>query len=62
VLSDWTGCLKPAEMTLTVTLISDDETEVARYCREHADDWLSMHADDKKLKFKVQYDEGKGLT
>jgi hypothetical protein len=61
-MCDWAGCLKPAEMTLTVTIIRDDETEVARYCLEHADDWLSMHADDKKLKFTVKYDQDKGRT
>jgi hypothetical protein len=61
-MCDWTGCLKPAEMTLTVTIIRDDETEVARYCLEHGDDWLSMHADDKKLKFTAKYDEDKGRT
>jgi hypothetical protein len=61
-MCDWTGCLKPSEMTLTVTFIHDGETEVARYCMEHADDWLSMHADDKKLKFTAEYHEDKGPT
>jgi hypothetical protein len=61
-MCDWTGCLKPSEMTLTVTSFRDGETEVRRYCMEHSDDWLSMHADDKKIKFKTEYDEDKDPT
>ncbi len=58
-MCDWTGCLKPSEMTLIVTFIEDDQTEVTRYCMEHADDWLTMHATDKRLKFTTEYDEDK---
>jgi hypothetical protein len=61
-MCDWTGCLKPSEMTLTVTLIHDGrdgETKVARYCMDHADDWVTLHANDPKRKFKVHYDADK---
>jgi hypothetical protein len=34
-------------MAFTVTLIRDDETESARDRIEHADNWLSMHADEE---------------
>lgn len=46
-------------MTLIVTFIEDDQTEVTRYCMEHADDWLTIHATDKRLKFTTEYDEDK---
>ena len=61
-MCDWTGCLKPSEMTLSVTPIHDGrdgETKVARYCMEHSGEWISTHSGDPKLKIKAHYDVAK---